>query len=85
MTPPTRYDIGTLAVGRRTDFGGQILSADDQFIGDTKDRRVRMRRMPVGTDHAGADTPSNLRRGATDTASRTNEQNRLTGTKACHF
>ena len=32
------YDIGPLAVGRRTHFGRQILSADDQFIGDAKDR-----------------------------------------------
>jgi hypothetical protein len=29
--------------------------------------------MPVGADHAGSDTPGNLRRGATDTAGGANQ------------
>lgn len=70
---------------RRTDFGRQILRADDQLFGDTMDRRVPMRHVPVGTDHARAEAPGNLRRGAADAAPGADQQNRLTGLEACRF
>jgi hypothetical protein len=36
-------DIGTLAAGRRTYFGRQILRAENQLLGNAMNRRPRMR------------------------------------------
>jgi len=60
-------DICAPATGRRN-LGRQVLHTDDQLLRDGMDRRVRVRRVPVGTDHAGAKASSNLGGGATDAA-----------------
>src|SRR6202035_166183 len=78
-------DIGSLAAGRRADFGRQILCAEDQLHGNAEDRRVRMRRAPVGADHAGAKPSGDLRGGTADASAGANQENRLTGPESCRF
>ena len=78
-------DIRALPAGRRADFGRQTLRAENQLFSDAIDRRVRMRRVPVGTNHAGFEAPGNLRGSAADAASGADQQNRLAGFKTCNF
>src|SRR6202021_2664340 len=59
--------------------------AEDLLLGDAMDRRVRMRCSPVGTNHAGPETPGDLRCGTADTATGANQQNRLTGLEIYRF
>ena len=53
-------NVRAFATGRRTHLRGQVLRTDDLLLRDGIDRRIRERRVPVRTNHAGAKALGNL-------------------------
>jgi hypothetical protein len=74
-----QHDIGALAASRRANLARQVLRAGDQLLRNGVNRRVRVRRAPVGADNAGADASSDLGGGAADAASGADQKHGLAG------